>query len=342
MKKLVSAAAICLAGAMMLTGCAGGGSTAESGSSSSGSSSSSTADAKYKVLIGCSNKAQSFYSWLADATEQELKNNYPDVTCDIFDIEGDDSNVLSMIELAETGGYNGMIVDIPTESVFTQQFQEAKDNGIYAVLTNKTHEADGVVTYVGLNNYNLGYSLGEVAAEELPENAKMLVIPGPGDTCGLDRKNGFFEALEDAGRSDVTILSEQNAVDWQKENGMSIMEDWTQRFGEDDFDAIFCSNDDLAVGCIEVCEAAGYDTQTLQFYGIDGLANGCNAIKDGTMTATALQDCNKIAEEAAAALYSMMTGEDTEGTQILVDPTIITSDNVDEILAMYEENGMLK
>lgn len=341
MKRFIkTAATVCLAGTLFLTGCAGGNSSSESGTSSENSQ--ATSEAKYKVLIGCSNKAQSFYSWLSESIQKTIEENYPDITSEIIDLKGDDGNVPSMIELAETGGYNGMLIDTPTEAEFSQQLQEARDNGIYTVLVNREHDPDGIAKYVGFNNYQLGYSVGSIAAEKLPEKAKLLVIPGPGDTGALDRRDGFYGALKDAGRDDVTVLEEQNSVDWQKESGMSLMENWTQKYSENDFDAVYCANDDLAVGCIEVCEAAGYDMSRLQFYGIDGLANGCNAVKAGTMTATVLQNCEEIAKEGVAALYNMMTEKDTESEQILVEATVITSDNVDEILAMHEASGMLK
>jgi len=342
------ALAMCLAGTMMMGGCGKsadaleGTVTAGDTKAAEGTKEAESTDKGYKVLIGCSNRAQSFYAWLADACVQEINANYPDITCEIYDLKGDSTNVPTMVELAETGGYNGIIVDQVDETDYSDLYEAARENGIYTVMTNDSREPNGIVTLIGLNNYGLGHTVGEAAAEKLPKNARLLVIPGPGDVCALDRRDGFFDALKEAGREDVTILAEQNSIDWQKENGMSVMEDWTQKYGESDFDAVYCSNDDLAVGCIEVCAAAGYDTQKLQFYGIDGLANGCNAVKNGTMTVTVLQNCNDQAKTAAECIYNMMTGKDTECKKILLDPEVITSDNVDEIIAMHEANGMLK
>ena len=113
-------------------------------------------------------------------------------------------------------------------------------------------------------------------------------------------------------------------------------------YDEDQFDALMAPNDDLACGAIEVCEAAGWDTQRIQFYGIDGLANGCNAVKSGAMEATVLQDCDEQAKEAVKALHEMLTGENTESRYIELEPTLITKDNVDEIIAKHEANGMMK
>lgn len=301
-------------------------------------------DAEYKVLIGCSNQAQSFYSWLSNSIKKEIDENYPDMTATINDIAGDPGNVQTMIELAETGGYNGIIVDTPDDTNYLDAYKEAAEEyGISIVRVNKSEDADGVTVNIGLNNYGLGKSLGEAAVDALPENASILVLNGPaGNPAAVDRIQGYKDAVADGGRDDVTYLAEQNAKDWQKESGMTVMEDWTQMYDEDQVDVLVAPNDDLACGAIEVCEAAGWDTQRIQFYGIDGLANGCNAVKAGEMEATVLQDCDAQAVEAAKALHDMMTGENTESRYIELEPTIITKDNVDEIIAKHEANGMMK
>ncbi len=301
------------------------------------------ADKKYKILIGCSNQAQSFYSWLANSIEKEIEDNYPDMTAQISDIAGETSNVQNVVEMAEVGGYDGMIIDAPDDTDFTNSYQQAKDEGVYTVLVNYSHDPDGVSVNLGLNNYGLGKSLGEAAVEFIPENASMLILAGPAGNSGAeDRVQGFLDALEDGGRDDVKILAQQNSKDWQKESGMNVMEDWTQMYDEDQFDVLMAPNDDLACGAIEVCDAAGYDTDRIQFYGIDGLANGCNAVKSGKMEATVLQDCDEQAKAAVEAMHQMLTGENTESRYIELEPTIITKDNVDEVIAKHEENGMMK
>lgn len=300
--------------------------------------------ADYKVLIGSSNQAQSFYAWLAKACEKEIEENYDDVTCDVFDIAGDPANVLTLFENAEIGGYNGIILDAPDETDYTKQMQDLKDEGIYTVRVNRSVEkADGVSTNVGLNHYDLGHYTGEAAAERLPENARVLIIGSvSGNPANEDRKKGFIEALKDNKRDDVTILEQLDCGYWAKEEAMATMEDYTQKYGEDDFDAVYAVCDDMVLGAIEVCDAAGFDTQKLQFYGIDGLAGGCLAIKDGTLTATVLQNCDDEAKTGMEYLYKMMTGEDTGSYSIDLPPTVVTAENVDDIIAIHEANGMMQ
>ena len=161
----------------------------------------------------------------------------------------------------------------------------------------------------------------------------------PGNTGSEDRYNGFVDALKDAGRDDIEVIAVQNSEDWSKEGAMAVMEDWTQLY--DDFDFVYAPCDDMTCGCIEVCSAAGYDTQAIRFYGIDGLANGCNAVKAGTMTATILQNAGDEAVASAEAVLSMITGEDTSSRLIALDGTVIDQENVEEIIEMHNKNNMM-
>ena len=303
----------------------------------------STAEAPgegYKVLVGASNMSGSFYSWLANSCAAECEKL--GMEADIFDFKSDSANVATIFEQAIVGEYDGIILDIPDQDLPVEDFlKEAKENGIGVVFVNNATPADGYSVHVGLDNLTLGGNIGEAAAERIPENGKGLILKAtPGNTGSEDRYNGFVQALEEAGRDDIEIIAVQNSEDWSKEGAMAVMEDWTQLY--DDFDFVYAPCDDMTVGAIEVCQAAGYDTQKIQFYGIDALANGCNAVKAGTMTATILQNATDEAVASAQAILDMASGTNNESRLIALDGTVVDQANVDEIIAMHEANGMMK
>lgn len=325
---------------------AAGGDTAaeaaeEPSADAAGEEAEEAADGEYRVLIGCSNMSGSFYSWLANACKKSLEEGYS-VEASITDLKSDSANVPSLIEMAVSGGYQGLIIDKPDHEQNTDQLlKEAADAGVYTILVNNTAGDDGVSCYVGLDNYTLGYSIGSAAAEMIPEGAKGLILKATAGNSGSeDRYNGWMDAMKEAGRDDIEILDTKNSKDWSKEGAMSVMEDWTQIYT--DFDFVFSMCDDMVCGCIEVCDAANIDTQKTMFFGIDGLANGCNAVKAGTMTATVLQNADEMGQKAAEALVDMMSGKDTSSKKFALDGTIITSENVDEIIEMHEKNGMMQ
>ena len=89
-----------------------------------------------------------------------------------------------------------------------------KDLWCIGVLCPLTDRGNGYEKYrfVGSENYNGGHLEGESAAENLPENAKILMFRGTeSDVQDIDRYSGFMDALEEAGRDDIEILDEQYA-----------------------------------------------------------------------------------------------------------------------------------
>ena len=136
-----------------------------------GSVSAVQAEEEYKVLVAASDMSQSFYSWLANSVVEALEAK--GISATLVDLAGDTANVPTVIEQAITDGYNGLVMDKPDHDQNTDELlQEAHDAGVYTVLVNNTEVADGVSCGVGLDNYPLGYTIGEVAAENLPENAQ--------------------------------------------------------------------------------------------------------------------------------------------------------------------------
>lgn len=298
------------------------------------------ATGEYRVLIGASNMSGSFYSWLANACKSSLEAKGVDAS--IIDLKSDSANVPSLVEMAVSGGYQGIIIDKPDHELDTDALvQEAAKEGVYTIFVNNTFGEDGVARYVGLDNYTLGYCIGTAAADVIPNGARGLILKATaGNTGSEDRYNGWMDAIKDAGRDDIEILDTKNSEDWSKEGAMAVMEDWTQMYT--DFDFVYSLCDDMVSGCIEVCDAAGMDTQKTMFFGIDGLANGCNAVKAGTMTATVLQNADEMGKVAADALVEMMDGTDTSSKKFALDGLVITADNVDEIIAMHDKNGMMQ
>ena len=100
------------------------------------------------------------------------------------------------------------------------------------------------------------------------------------------------------------------------------------------FQGVASMNDSMILGTIEAEKAAG---RTLYTYGVDGMADGCNAVKEGTLSATALQDARKLAEGALELASRTIGGEQLTGEDVIhVDAALITADNVDDFLAIHE------
>jgi len=88
---------------------------------------------------------------------------------------------------------------------------------------------------------------------------------------------------------------EQQIVD---EIGQEKMAAFLSRYG-DKIDAVICNNDDMALGAIEALKAAGYFTngKYIPVVGVDATTPAVQALKDGTLLGTVLNNAKKQANK---------------------------------------------
>lgn len=222
---------------------------------------------------------------------------------------------------------------VPTDSdAIAPAITAANDNNT-PVICLGIKANSGEFTYIGSENYDAGVLQGEYMAEKLPDGAKVLYCAG---TAGLqhsaERRQGFQDALAKAGRDDVEILADQDG-DYVKDEAMRICDAWIQTYSDGaggvGFDAIVCANDQMALGCVESLKGAGILTEAgeILITGVDGSDDGLQAVADGYMAQTVLQDAPGQAAAAHEVLEQLSKGETPEA-EIIVPFQSITAENV--------------
>ena len=217
-----------------------------------------------------------------------------------------------------------ILVLVPVDfSGISPAVEKANEAGIPVICMGIKSEG-GEYTYVGSENFDAGHMQGEFMAENLPENAKILYLAG---TAGLDhakeRREGFYAALEEAGRADIETLDDQDG-DYVMDKGMEITENWIQSFPE--FNAIIASNDQMALGAIEALKASNR-LEGVLITGIDGVAEAVAAIKSGEMAQSVLQNATGQAEACLDVMKKLTAGETPE-KEVMVPFVSITKENV--------------
>ena len=164
-------------------------------------------------------------------------------------------------------------------------------------------------------------------AEQLGGKGNVLMMHGhPGQTAEVKRTEGAMDIL--AQNPDMTLLDEQTA-DWDRAEAMTLMENWIQAYG-DQINAVFCQNDEMALGALNALVQAGKKDNVL-VVGVDAIDDALQSVKDGKMDATVYQDCKGQAEGAIEAAYKLAKGESVE-KEILIPFILVTTENVDEYL----------
>jgi inositol transport system substrate-binding protein len=152
------------------------------------------------------------------------------------------------------------------------------------------------------------------------------IIEGP---MGQSGQVGRYAGFEEVGLLDkFNVLATQTA-NWKRDEAMSLAEDWITTYG-DKLDAIICENDDMAIGALSACQAAGRDDIIIG--GVDGLDEAVQEVaKGGQYKISVLQDSNGQGKYGVDVAVLLAKGQDAPyDTRIPFQP--ITADNVQAYL----------
>ncbi|KQY78085.1 sugar ABC transporter substrate-binding protein [Microbacterium sp. Root1433D1] len=319
-----AAAAISLAGCAVTTGnpTGGGGGATEDKD-------------EYRVAYIARAQADSFAAWLANEMKAEA-GNYDDITLEVFDGQADDEIENKMIENAIANKFDAIIIQANNADAQLPYIQQAIDAGIVTITTNPRVEGLTGGNSVDADPYKQGAVVAQLALEEIPENANVVVLNGPAGNFHSTARREAWEAEFFEKRPDVKIVAEDIA-NWNKDEAMTLMEDWS--LANPDVDAIISMNDNMASGALEAVKGKGGFDGILA-YGVDGTPEAVLLIEAGTMTATSLQNARELAQLNLKAVHDLLTGAEDEVNVDIGNP-LITKDNVQEYIDLYKEAGLL-
>lgn len=320
----------------MLTACGDGGNTANSAKSSSEKSASDDKGGDgYRVAYIARAQSDSFAAWLANEMQNSAKK-YDDITLDVFDGQADDEKENAAIENAITNGYDAIIIQPNNGEAQRPYVEKVVDAGIVAITTNARIDGIEGASSVDADPYKQAAVNAQLAMEQVPQNAKVVVLNGPSGNFHADERRKAWQAEFFDKRSDVEIVGEQIA-NWNKDEAVQYMEDWVT--SNDKIDAIISMNDNMAAGALEVV-AGKEEYKDILAYGVDGTAEACLLIKEGTMTSTCLQSAIDLAELNMETVHKLLTGEEKQ-IDTDIEEVLITKDNAEDYVKMYEERGLI-
>jgi inositol transport system substrate-binding protein len=295
-----------------------------------------TAAAKtYNVAFITRDLSDPFCAWLTDSFVKYAAENYPYMKITTYDSLKTNEKQIELIETVTVQKVDCIILQAQDNDAPVQAVLKAKAAGIPTVVVNGYINDKGVSSTVDADPVEYGKTLAEFASQQLPENAKVVILYGPAGHPHADGRNkGYLETFA-AKRPDIEILATQNG-DWLKDKGMSIMEDWLQTFPQ--IDGVMAHNDNMALGAIEAIRAAK-KLDTIKCYSIDGIMDACQSIKKGELKASVIQNAFTQAVEALKFVDGWLQGTAKDGEKVIVPGELITIDNVDEYIKIHEEAG---
>ncbi|MBR4314666.1 MAG: galactose ABC transporter substrate-binding protein [Lachnospiraceae bacterium] len=233
-----------------------------------------------------------------------------DVTYEVTIMDGknDQAEQTNQIDNFIVQNYDVLILNLVQSSGAATIMQKCKDANIPVVFINREpSEADmsanntgdyaGKFTYVGADARQSGKFQGELIADlpnkgDINGDGKLQYVMIEGDPENVDAKyrtEFSISQYKDKAGLEVDQLLDQVGM-WDRAKGQQIAQDALTQFGNQ-IEVIFCNNDDMALGAKASIEAAGRKVgEDIYLVGVDALAEAVQAVMDGAMTGTVLND----------------------------------------------------
>ena len=329
MKKKIFSVMLCMAMAVtMAAGCSKGASNDTKDSESTAKTedkgeASDSGDKKFVIGVSQGTMNHPFRVAMVDENVKYAEENYPEFECITTDGQNDSATQVQDVEDLLARGIDLLLISPLTSDALTPVCEKAMEQGIPVVTLDRNVECD-VTCFIGAENKPMGVASADKLAEALDKKGKIVEIQGTaGASATIDRHDGFAEQLEKE-YPDMEVIATQYC-DYLREDAMTFMDDTLQRFGPGEIGAIYCHNDEMALGALESLRAAGREDEGILIVGMDGTEVAFSEIEEGNMFFTVVYPY--CAPEGMQAAYEILEGDGVE-TRWELDTTIVDKDNV--------------
>ena len=216
------------------------------------------------------------------------------------------------------------VVETGWEAVLT----ECQEAGIPVILVDRGIDANTdsslYTTMIASDHVWAGEQAAIVMNDLLGGEGKVVELEGTvGASAAVQRKQGFDEYIA-ANCPGIEIIASQTG-DFTRAMGKEVMESFLKTY--DDIDAVFCHNDDMALGAIEAIKEAGLKPgEDIKIVGVDGVKGAFEAMLAGEMNCTVV--CTPIlAAQIFETAAKLKAGESVEKWIMSADG-IYTADQV--------------
>ncbi|OPJ60914.1 galactose ABC transporter substrate-binding protein [Clostridium chromiireducens] len=287
------------------------------------------------------------------AKEKENEGKYK-IIINIVDAKGSLINQSNQVDKFVAQNYDVICVNMVDRTAASMIIDKAKSANIPVVFFNREPVEED------MERWNKLYYVGAQAEQSGELQAGIIMNAYEKDNRIVD-KNGDgkiqYVMLEgEPGHQDALIRTEyciktltqkgieleklaDDTANWQNAQANTKMTQWIKNFGNK-IEVVFCNNDDMALGAIQALENSGLTEKPL-VVGIDGLPKALEAVKNGLMIGTIINDSKKQASAIFNIAYTLATNGDVnsvegleKGKYIKTPHTQVTSENVD----LYLEN----
>ncbi|MGR3541381.1 MAG: ABC transporter substrate-binding protein [Hasllibacter sp.] len=193
-------------------------------------------------------------NFFAQESVDRLEEVYPQLDF-VLATAGNAAEQVSDIEdMLATRNIDALVV-LPFESdPLTGPVAAVADSGAWVTVVDRGLSQEGIEDlYVAGDNPGFGRVSGEYMAGRMDGGGDIVVLRGIPTTIDNERVAGFEEAIEGSG---INVLAMEHG-NWNRDDSFTVMQDFLSRYPN--IDAVWASDDDMAIGVLAAIEAAGRD-----------------------------------------------------------------------------------
>jgi ribose transport system substrate-binding protein len=236
--------------ATVLVGCQAG---TESASNAGGAAGGATKSGK-RFKVGVSIPAAD-HGWTAGVkywAEQATKAN-PDIDWVIQDAK-EPGEQISGLENMQTQGVDALVILATESAPLTPIAEKLHNAGILIINVDRGFTKPVADVFVEGDNKAFGRKSAEFIVQKLGGKGKIVVLEGIPSTVNTDRVNAAKEVFKAS--PGIQIVAEDSGM-WNREKAEKIMQNMI--VSQPQIDAVWASDDDMALGAENALKAAGRD-----------------------------------------------------------------------------------
>jgi ribose transport system substrate-binding protein len=276
------------------------------------------------VGISVGSLGNPFFVATIKGIEDKAKAINPNVRVTATSSDYDLNKQFTQVDNFIAAGVNVIMMNAVDPVAIEPSIKRAQAAGIIVAAFDVA--ANGADVTVMTDNVRAGELACQYLADHLKGKGDVIIVNGPQVSSIIDRVKGCKAVF--AKHPDIKILSDNQNANGDRNGGFAVAQSLLTRFPK--VDAIFAVNDPTAIGVN--LAAKQLNRNEFIITGVDGAPDIEAELKSGNslIKASASQDPYVMAGQSLELAAGILNGKKPEKSVILLEPKLITSQNLGE------------
>lgn len=312
-----------------------------------------------RVGVALYDQSDTFISTVVQDLERAVQETEGEeglkINLSVTDGRSNQTTQMDQIDQFLSRGYDMLCVNIVDRTAAAVLIDKAQEAGVPLIFFNRQPVAEDIqrwdqIYYVGARAEEGGILQGQLVLDAWLQKRQTLDRNGdgilqygmlegePGHQDALLRTEYSVKVLSDAGVEVEKVVSD--TANWNRGQASEKVSQWLEEFGPS-LEVLFANNDDMALGAIDAFQEAGAELPLI--VGVDATAPALEAVKEGTLYGTVLNDAQGISHAMLDLMLALVKEEDPEQAVSLEDGHYVwlpyqkvTQNNLSDFLEGYQ------